>query len=124
MSAIRSEQAPRTIWGQYAKPQRATQQVAKKSSNTMLWIISLSSLTLNIFIVGGILFARGLVGGMVANTNQALFTSLETLENLALRRRLTFCLLNLAPFLFNFVALAAFTTARYSECNSNTYTCE
>lgn len=80
MSAIRSEQAPRTIWGQYAKPQRASQQVAKKSSNTMLWIVSLSSLTLNIFIVGGILFARGLVGGMVANTNHELYTSLETLK--------------------------------------------
>ena len=82
MSAIHPEHAPRTIWGSHAAPRRAAQQSAKKA-NPLLWIVSLSSLLLNILIIGGFIFARGLIGEMVADANQELFTSLETLETYA-----------------------------------------
>ncbi|MGB1249167.1 MAG: hypothetical protein ACPG8W_00930 [Candidatus Promineifilaceae bacterium] len=79
MSAIRSDHAPRTIWGTQAAPRRAAQQSTTKS-NTLLWIVSLLSLTLNVFIIVGFVLARGLLGNMVATTNHELYTSLKTLE--------------------------------------------
>lgn len=81
MSAIRTDQAPRSIWGTQAKAHNDSRQASQNSGNTLLWVVSLASLTLNILIIGGFIFARGLVGGMVAETNQELFTSLNTLES-------------------------------------------